>query len=110
MCDEPVTALDVSVQAAILGLLLELQAAEGVAYILISHDLAVVRYLADRIGVMYLAELVEIGEAEAVFAGPRHPYTERLLLAAPVPDPGRQATRRAARRQFLAAQAAAASA
>ena len=87
VCDEPVTALDASVQAAILELLLELQAAEGVAYILISHDLAVVRYLADRIGVMYLAQLVEIGEAAAVFAGPRHPYTEALLAAVPVLDP-----------------------
>jgi peptide/nickel transport system ATP-binding protein len=81
VCDEPVSALDVSVQAAILTLLWELQATEGVAYILISHDLAVVRYLADRIAVMYLAQIVEIGEAEAVFAGPQHPYTEALLSA-----------------------------
>ncbi|HYM92017.1 MAG TPA: ABC transporter ATP-binding protein [bacterium] len=86
VCDEPVSALDVSVQAAILGLLLELQAAEGVSYVLISHDLAVVRYLADRIGVMYLAQLVEVGEAAAVFGGPQHPYTEALLSAVPALD------------------------
>ncbi|TMI88942.1 MAG: ABC transporter ATP-binding protein, partial [Bacillati bacterium ANGP1] len=86
VCDEPVSALDVSVQAAILGLLEELQATEGVAYILISHDLAVVRYLAGRIGVMYMAQLVEIGDTEAIFAGPKHPYTEALLSAIPTID------------------------
>jgi peptide/nickel transport system ATP-binding protein len=86
VCDEPVSALDVSVQAAILGLLVDLQATDAVSYILISHDLAVVHYLADRIGVMYLAELVEIGDTEAVFGGPRHPYTEALLSAAPTLD------------------------
>ena len=83
VCDEPVSALDVSVQAAILGLLEELQATEGVSYILISHDLAVVRYLAARIGVMYMAQLVEVGDTEAIFAGPKHPYTEALLSAIP---------------------------
>jgi peptide/nickel transport system ATP-binding protein len=86
VCDEPVSALDVSVQAAILGLLTDLQATDAVSYILISHDLAVVHYLADRIGVMYLAQLVEIGDTEAVFGGPQHPYTEALLSAAPTLD------------------------
>ncbi len=84
VCDEPVSALDVSVQAAILGLLIDLQATEGVAYIFISHDLTVVHYLADRVGVMYLARLVEVGRTEDVFAGPQHPYTEALLSAIPV--------------------------
>jgi len=86
VCDEPVSALDVSVQAAILGLLVDLQATDAVSFILISHDLAVVHYLADRIGVMYLAQLVEIGDTEAVFSGPQHPYTEALLSAIPTLD------------------------
>ena len=78
VCDEPASALDVSVQASILNLLAELQATEGVSYIFISHDLAVVRYLSDRIAVMYLAKLMEIGSAEDVFTPPQHPYTEAL--------------------------------
>ncbi len=82
ICDEPTSALDVSVQAAILNLLARLQAREQVAYIFISHDLAVVRYLADRIAVMYLGHLLEIGPADAVLAGPHHPYTAALVSAA----------------------------
>ena len=82
ICDEPTSALDVSVQAAILNLLVGLQQRDGVAYILISHDLAVVRYLADRIAVMYLGTMVEIGPAEEVIAGPHHPYTAALVSAA----------------------------
>ena len=83
LCDEPTSALDVSVQAAILNLLVELQTQKGVSYIFISHDLGVVRYISDRIAVMYLGRLQEVGDAETVFAGPHHPYTEALLSAVP---------------------------
>ena len=83
ICDEPTSALDVSVQASILNLLAELQATKQVSYILISHDLGVVRYLSDRIAVMYLGQVVEVGPAEAVFAGPHHPYTAALLSSVP---------------------------
>ena len=86
VCDEPASALDVSVQASILNLLVELQASESVSYIFISHDLAVVRYVSDRIGVMYLAELIEVGSAEEVFKPPHHPYTEALLSSIPTLD------------------------
>ncbi len=88
VCDEPTSALDVSVQAAILNLLVELQAKEGVSYIFISHDLGVVRYVSDRIAVLYLGRLMELGPAEVVFDGPHHPYTEALLSAVPTIDGG----------------------
>jgi peptide/nickel transport system ATP-binding protein len=83
VCDEPTSALDVSVQAAILNLLADLQAKEQVSYLFISHDLGVVRYLSDRIAVLYLGRLLELGPAEQVFDGPHHPYTEALLSAVP---------------------------
>jgi len=86
VCDEPASALDVSVQASILNLLVELQTKEQVSYVFISHDLAVVRYISDRIGVMYLAELIEVGAAEDVFNPPHHPYTEALLSSIPKLD------------------------
>jgi peptide/nickel transport system ATP-binding protein len=86
VCDEPASALDVSVQASILNLLVELQTKEKVSYVFISHDLAVVRYISDRIGVMYLAELIEVGAAEEVFNPPHHPYTEALLSSIPKLD------------------------
>jgi peptide/nickel transport system ATP-binding protein len=88
VCDEPTSALDVSVQSAILNLLVELQAEQAVSYIFISHDLNVVHYVSDRIAVLYLGRLLEIGPAEAVFAGPHHPYTEALLSANPSPERG----------------------
>jgi peptide/nickel transport system ATP-binding protein len=86
VCDEPTSALDVSVQAAILNLLAELQADKGVTYLFISHDLGVVRYLSDRIAVLYLGRLMELGDAETVFGAPHHPYTEALLSAVPQVD------------------------
>ncbi len=83
VCDEPTSALDVSVQAAILNLLVELQAKKQVSYIFISHDLGVVRYLSDRIAVLYLGQVMELGPAAEVFSGPHHPYTEALLSSVP---------------------------
>jgi len=84
VCDEPTSALDVSVQAAILNLLVDLQRDEGVTYLFISHDLGVVRFVSDRIAVLYLGRLMEVGPADTVFRGPHHPYTEALLSAAPI--------------------------
>jgi peptide/nickel transport system ATP-binding protein len=87
VADEPVSALDVSIQAQILNLMRSLQAAHELTYVVISHDLAVVRYLADTIGVMYLGKLVEIGPATEVYERPAHPYTRGLIDAVPIPDP-----------------------
>ncbi|RWB56569.1 ABC transporter ATP-binding protein [Mesorhizobium sp.] len=86
VCDEPTSALDVSVQAAILNLLADLQSKQDVSYIFISHDLGVVRYLSDKIAVLYLGRIMEFGPSEAVFSGPHHPYTEALLSAVPKLD------------------------
>jgi peptide/nickel transport system ATP-binding protein len=86
VCDEPTSALDVSVQAAILNLLADLQKTEQVTYLFISHDLGLVRYLSDRIVVLYLGRIMEVGPAETVFAGPHHPYTEALFSAVPTLD------------------------
>ncbi len=86
VCDEPTSALDVSVQAAILNLLVELQAKERVSYLFISHDLGVVRYMSDRIAVLYLGRLMELGPSEVIYSGPHHPYTEALLSAVPTID------------------------
>ena len=87
VADEPVSALDVSIQAQILNLMLDLQQDNGLTYLFISHDLSVVRYLSDTIGVMYLGKLVEVGPADDVYFGPVHPYTKGLIDTVPVADP-----------------------
>lgn len=103
VCDEPVSALDLSTQARVLDLLIEIQERSGVAYLFITHDLAVVRHISHRVAVMYRGELVETGEGDQVTSQPQHPYTQRLFFAAPVADPDAQRERRDARRALAEA-------
>jgi oligopeptide transport system ATP-binding protein len=93
ICDEPISSLDVSIQGQIVNLLRKLKRERNLTYLFISHDLSMVRYISERIAVMYLGKIVELGESKSLFANPLHPYTQALWSAAPIPDPEIEATR-----------------
>lgn len=90
ICDEPVSALDVSIQSQILNLMMDMQEEKNISYIFISHDLSVVKHISDRVGVMYLGSLVELGDKEEIFNNPQHPYTRALMAAIPIADPDKR--------------------
>jgi ABC-type glutathione transport system ATPase component len=100
VCDEPVSALDLSTQARVMDLFIDIQRSTGVAYLFVSHDLAVVRHISHRVSVVYKGDIVENGSADAVTSTPEHPYTQKLLLAAPIADPVEQEKRRAERHRM----------
>jgi ABC-type oligopeptide transport system ATPase subunit len=102
VCDEPVSALDLSTQARVLDLFIDIQERTGVAYLFITHDLSEVRHISHRVADMYRGEIVESGDGDQVTSAPAHPYTQRLFMAAPIPDPDKQEQRRRERREFLA--------
>ena len=93
VCDEPISALDVSIQAQVVNLLKDEQRKRGLTYLFIAHDLSMVKYVSDRIGVMYRGRIVELGDADEVYANPQHPYTQSLLSAIPNPDPDTERNR-----------------
>ncbi len=90
ICDEPVSALDVSIQSQIINLMMDLQEEQNISYIFISHDLSVVKHISDRVGVMYLGSMVELGDKDEIYANPQHPYTRALMGAIPIPDPDKR--------------------
>ena len=106
VCDEPVSALDLSTQARVLDLFTEIQEQTGVAYLFVSHDLSVIRHISHRVLVLFRGELVETGTARQITSSPQHPYTQRLLNSAPLPDPAAQRLRRAERHRLAAEQRA----
>ena len=93
IADEPVSALDVSIQAQIINLLMDLKEKFGLSYLFIAHDLSVIRHISDRVAIMYLGKIVELGETDSLYTRPKHPYTRALLEAIPVPDPARRGKR-----------------
>lgn len=105
ICDEPVSALDLTTQARVLDLLIEIQRDTGVGYLFISHDLSVIRHISHRVAVMHQGRIVEIGDVDRVTLEPEHPYTKRLFMAAPVPDPEAQLRRREERLRIVTSPA-----